>query len=70
MNEWISIKTKFPFKNEVVLVYRGGHIGDMMNTYTYLGNDEWEDDFGYWNRTEDEGITHWMHMPEPPKDTN
>ena len=68
MNEWISVKDRLPFKDEIVLVYRGSHIGDLMNTYTYLGNDEWEDDFGYWSRAEDEGITHWMHLPAPPKD--
>lgn len=68
MNEWISVKSRMPSKHEMVLVYRGGCIGDLMNTYTYLGNDEWEDDFGYWSRTENEGITHWMHLPAPPKD--
>ena len=70
MNEWINIKNRLPSKNEVVLAYRGNHIGDLMNTYTYLGDDKWEDDFGYWNRTDEEGITHWMYLPAPPRDIN
>lgn len=66
-NEWISIKDRLPTKNEEVLVYRGGHIGNMINVYTYLDDNKWEDDYGYWNRTENEGITHWMLLPKPPK---
>lgn len=65
--EWVSVEGKLPTKNEDVLVYRGGHIGNLMNVYTYLDNDEWEDEHGYWSRTKDEGITHWMPLPEPPK---
>ena len=70
MADWISVHERMPDKGKEVLVYRGLHIGDMMNTYTYLGNNEWEDDYGYWSRTEDEGITHWMILPEPPKGDN
>lgn len=68
MNEWISVKDRLPSKNENVIAYRGNHIGDMMNIYTYLGEGEWEDDYGYWSKTENEGITHWMHLPAPPKE--
>lgn len=68
MNNWISIKEDLPEINQEVLIYRGNHIGNLMNTYTYLGNDQWEDEYGIWTRTEDEGITHWMHLPLPPKE--
>jgi hypothetical protein len=66
MNKWISVKDELPDKDQDVLIYRGNHISDMMYVYTYLGNNEWEDDYGYWSRTDDEGITHWMPLPTPP----
>jgi hypothetical protein len=63
--EWISVEDRLPEIQQEVLVYRGHHSG-LMNTYTYCGNNEWEDDYGYWGRTKDEGITHWMPLPTPP----
>lgn len=63
---WISVKDRLPETNQEVLVYRGSHIGDLMNVYTYVGNDKWEDEYGYWSVTDDEGITHWMPLPAPP----
>ena len=63
--EWISVEDRLPENCQEVLVYRGQH-SDLMNVYTYMGNDSWEDDYGYWSRTEDEGITHWMPLPSPP----
>lgn len=65
---WINVKDKLPEENADVLIYRGGFIGDLMNVYTYKGHNEWEDEYGYWSITEDEGITHWMPLPAPPKD--
>ena len=65
-SEWISVKNRLPKTNKEVLVYRGGHIGNLISVYTYIGCDKWEDDYGYWTRTDDEGITHWMPLPEPP----
>ncbi len=64
--EWISVEDRLPEKNAEVLVCHGNWIGNLMNVYTYFGNDEWEDDYGYWSRTRDEGITHWMPLPAPP----
>lgn len=63
--EWISVEDRLPKKGEEVLIYRGHHSG-LMNVCTYIGDNDWEDDYGYWSRTEDEGITHWMHLPAPP----
>jgi hypothetical protein len=63
--KWISIEDGLPEIQQEVLVYRGHHSG-LMNTYTYCGHNEWEDDYGYWGRTTDEGITHWMPLPTPP----
>lgn len=66
MNKWINVEDKLPSKDQDVLIYKGNYIGDMMYVYTYLGNNEWEDEYGYWSRTDDEGITHWMPLPTPP----
>lgn len=66
--KWISVKDRLPEERTEVLVYRGSHIGDMMNVHTYLGHGSWEDSYGYWSRTEDEGITYWMYLPDPPKE--
>lgn len=64
-NKWISVEDRLPENQQEVLACRGHHSG-LMNTYTYCGNNEWEDDYGYWGRTDDEGITHWMPLPTPP----
>ncbi len=66
MHKWISVKDELPNKDQDVLIYKGNHIGDMMYVYTYLGHNEWEDEYGYWSRTDDEGITHWMPLPTLP----
>lgn len=66
--KWISVEDRLPEENTDVLIYRGGFRDDLMNVYTYMGHNEWEDEYGYWSRTDDEGITHWMPLPEPPKD--
>jgi hypothetical protein len=63
---WISVDERLPEKGQEVLAYRGDFRGDMMNTYTYLGTGDWEDDYGYRGSAKHEGITHWMPLPEPP----
>ena len=65
--EWISVEDRLPERGQTVLCYRGDFRGDMMNTYVYLGSDNWEDDYGYRGTAEHEGITHWMPLPEAPK---
>ena len=64
---WIDIKDALPEIGQEVLVYRGNCRGNLMNVYTYLGDDMWEDDYGYWQHADGEGITHWMPLPEPPR---
>lgn len=67
IQRWIPVTERLPEKNTDVLAYRGNHIGDLMDVYTYKGDDEWDDTYGNRQYTEDEGITHWMPLPEPPK---
>lgn len=65
--EWISVEERLPDVLQEVFVYRGNHIGNLMNVYTYVGGDMWQDEYGFGCRQVDEGITHWMPLPEPPK---
>ena len=67
VQQWIPVAEQLPNKNDDVLCSRGNHIGAMMDVYTYIEDHYWEDSYGYLCREEDEGITHWMHLPEPPK---
>lgn len=66
--KWISLKEQYPPKDIGVLIYRGNFIGDLMDVFYYDGGDTWEDCYGYSGTTEGEGITHWMPLPEPPKE--
>ena len=67
MSIWFNVgKGQYPKVGEDILCYRGNHIGGMKDVYTYKGNDIWEDSYGYWQTTEEEGITHWMELPPDP----
>ena len=66
--KWIPVTERLPEENDDVLCYRGNHIGVLMDVYTYKGDNKWEDSYGYWNYTDIEGITHWMPLPQPPKE--
>lgn len=67
IQKWIPVTERLPKEDTDVLCYRGNHIGDLMDVYTYKGDDEWDDTYGNRQYTEDEGITHWMPLPQPPK---
>ena len=67
-SKWIPVSERFPEENADVLCCRGNHIGALMDVYTYKGDGKWEDTYGYWNYTDIEGITHWMPLPELPKE--
>lgn len=67
-NKWISVEDRFPVDNTDVLIYRGGFIGDLMNVYTYSCDNEWIDEYGCRASANEEGITHWMPLPEPPSE--
>ena len=64
--KWISLEQRHPELLQECLCYRGNFKGDLMNTYTYLGQGMWKDDYGINYSTEEDGITHWMPLPEPP----
>lgn len=61
-SEWISVDDRLPEEDTIVLVWCGE-----VSVYNYLRYDWWYT--GYCDiTTEDGGITHWMPLPEPPKD--
>jgi hypothetical protein len=66
MTEWISVKDRLPAKHECVLIY------DSVCHNIYM---EWrDDDLDVWFSEEYLPdfvyVTHWMPLPEPPKETN
>ena len=54
---WIPVTEKLPKKDQEVLVYEGGGIKPEVHSYIF-----WHKDFPSWS-----GVTHWMPMPEHPK---
>jgi hypothetical protein len=58
MNKWISVKDKLPKNYHTVLTYDG----DGCVILCYVGNGQ------FIKRFEDYIPTHWMPLPEPPKD--
>ena len=65
--EWISVKDKMPRINEVVLVYDKfiedvsiGYISEFLGERTV-----WIIDYG---ESVSDTVTHWMPLPEPPKE--
>ena len=61
---WISVKDRLPERNGVYLAYDGEYISTV--EYEKGRHDsEWTDDYeGYLDLL----VTHWMPLPEPPKE--
>ena len=57
MSEWINVKDELPNPEDELIL---GHNGN----YAF----ECNFDDGYWCNIGGEDITHWMPLPEPPKD--
>lgn len=63
--EWISIKDKLPeYYTDVAVIERNGDASRYMVAYLCIG--------GIWalegGRRIIGVVTHWMHLPEPPKE--
>ena len=65
--EWISVKDRLPPDNKYILTYTPNlAVSIITQEYvTYYGedDDEWNE---YWSMRGN--VTHWMPLPEPPKE--
>ena len=60
MSEWISVKDRLPIEEIDVLAFAGECQVVLYRAGRWLYDDAW---FAH-----DEPITHWMPLPEPPKE--
>lgn len=61
-NNWISVKERLPEDDSYYLTFTTEHTFEV---YRYDGDGEWVTD---WGDTANHDITHWMPLPEPPKE--
>lgn len=67
-HRWIPVTERLPQNYISVLVYLPGERPLPTVHEAYIGGDgEWHSSVVY--GVENEGVTHWMPMPEPPKET-
>ena len=80
MAEWIPVTERLPELNQEVLVYAVGKIDGFIGSSAYAiterflfkyfpsskGTEKWGSPWEYF--MEDYEITHWMPLPEPPKE--
>lgn len=68
MSEWISVKERLPEVNRLVLCYRQNP--SQYRIGFYIGAKYAEDVAAFRNINElfSFGVTHWMPLPEPPKE--
>lgn len=65
--KWISVKDQLPAESEIVLVFAGNsRFGKYFIDYIAIFDDE--NGLPIWFDPPSTGITHWMPLPEPPKD--
>lgn len=60
---WISVEERLPWMNKKVLVTDGFIVVEAH----YNGRAEWIHN-GHFMETSGVIVTHWMHLPEPPKE--
>lgn len=64
-DKWISVEDRLPENHSGVLTSDGGNISEM-----YFNNGRFT--MPYTNQYDEDGwinvITHWQHLPEPPKE--
>lgn len=72
MSEWISVKDKLPKYSKEVLTYTPGMAMPIrVDAYDgYYGEDDgkWYEGWRYRGNHAENRITHWMPLPEPPKE--
>lgn len=58
--EWIPVTERFPAQGQEVIVYAGNILSPVVMAYKF-----WDKDFDTWLH-----VTHWMPLPEPPKEVD
>lgn len=57
-SKWIPVTERLPEQGQAVVVYDGGVLEPTVYAYHF-----WNKDYDSWAR-----VTHWMPLPEPPKE--
>lgn len=65
--KWISVKDRLPAYNRTVLTY-SPDMAQTMLVDEYAGYYGEDDDEWYEGWVHRKGVTHWMPLPEPPKE--
>ena len=58
VQRWIPVSERLPEYGQEVLVYTGNILKPVVMAFTF-----WRKDYDTWLR-----VTHWMPLPEPPKE--
>lgn len=67
ISPWISVKDRLPERGVFVAVYYGNFIGELVDTFMWDG-ECWRNANAFIE--DSENITHWMPLPEPPKEAD
>ena len=70
-HRWIPVTERLPEPETAVIVFFHGYIDILTYRYNRWGNVcfMFQDECGYWKEAFCE-VTHWMPLPEPPKEEN
>lgn len=70
MGEWISVEDRLPPIDTEVLVLSHGNMSvcSLIRPDKETADVVWEDAYGYWDDEGVASVTHWMLLPEPPKE--
>ena len=69
-NPWISVKERLPAELAEVLAYTD--LGEQRVSMAFLENGKWHDGYSGCGIVlmQQELVTHWMPLPEPPEEGN
>lgn len=70
MTEWISVKDRLPEYEKLVLVCGSRQPAVAMRAKNYHGPDYFFPSNPNYYSEDLQGVTHWMELPEPPKEKN
>ena len=66
MSEWINVKDRLPEHEDRYLVINGMQQYIMPFKFNGVGLGYWECGYRFHSKAND--VTHWMPLPEPPKE--